>query len=575
MTNSVALGGPPPAAVGGRGPAQGEGELTPLMRQYESIKRAHADAIVAFRLGDFYEMFHEDAELAAAALDLTLTSRNNGKARRVPLAGFPAKAADAYVARLLAAGYKVAICEQVEDPRTAKGIVRREVVEVVTPGAVLDPTLLPAEHANFLAALAADGDRVGIALADVSTGELLLQEAPLEEAAAELARVAPAEVLVPASWCERSGGRRARLGEVARERSVLAALCGTDTRRGGGELAGVPATDRDDGLFDPARARERLQEQLGTVTLAGFGVPDGSPAIAAAGAALAYLAEVQPQAVRAVRSLRWIERAGGLLLDEPTLRNLEVFRAFHGGDRGATLAGAVDATCTAPGARLLRAWLLRPLTDVAAIRARQDAVASLLGAGASRTAVREQLRRCADVQRIVSRCAGARATPRDVGALRCTLELLPRLRDSLGRRETLGEAHPVLLLELATGLDGFDDLRAELARALVEEPPAALSDGATIREGYDPDLDRLRGEHGSGLEWIAALQQRERQRTGIPSLKVGYNRVFGYYLEVTRPHLRQVPDGYVRKQTIANGERFVTAELEEVEGRVLAAQERL
>jgi DNA mismatch repair protein MutS len=567
------------------------------MRQYHRVKRAHRDAILIFRLGDFYEMFYEDAELGAAALELTLTSRNNGKARRVPLAGFPVKAAETYIGRLIAAGYKVAVCEQLEDPKSAKGIVRRDVVEVVTPGALLSEALLDRASGNFLAALALDGERLGMAFADISTGEFWLGEVPLEESAAELERMAPAEVLLPASWCEGLEGGRARLGEVPRSHRALSALCGKEGTAAPRSLAGIPATVRDDGLFHAGAARERLLQHLGAVSLAGFGVPEESPAVSAAGAALAYLCEVQPQGVRSLTSVRWLRQDECLLLDESTLRNLEVFRAFQqDGNRRATLLGAVDATLSSPGARLLRAWLLRPPNRREPVVERQDAVAFLHERGEVRARVREALRRIPDVPRIVGRSVAGRASPRDLGALRQALERLPDLANavsggawagtespgSAATAATLAPAGalapaepPPLLSRLLRDLEGFEDLRVQLANALVDDPPALLADGGVIRRGHDAELDGLRETRASGQAWIAALQKRERERTGIPSLKVGFNRVFGYFIEVTRPNLAQVPADYARKQTISNGERFVTPELKEMESRVLGAEEKI
>jgi DNA mismatch repair protein MutS len=544
------------------------------MRQYDRIKRDHRDAILLFRLGDFYEMFNEDAERGAAALDLTLTSRNNGGARRVPLAGFPARAAETYVGRLLAAGHRVAICEQMEDPRLARGVVRREVVEVVTPGAVVDEALLDATRGNYLAAAALAGDRLGLAFADVSTGELWLGEAPLDEAEAELERLAPREVLAPASWLEADVGVAA-FPAAERRPSALGFL-----RRAGRSAApDLPyaVTSRADHEFDLARCRERLLEHLGCVTLDGFGIPEESPAVAAAGAALAYLREVQPRAVATLLAPRWIGRDDHLLLDDVTLRNLEVLSSAAGGP---TLFSAVDATLTGPGARLLRAWLLRPLRSTAEVGERQDAVAFLAERGDTRARLRLELRGTADVARIAGRSVAGRATPRDLSALRRTLERLPALVRTL--REVAGGAiapgvvsPPALLERLTGGLEGVDELLEDLARTLVDDPAATPAEGPVIRDGCDPELDRLRDARRAGLDWIAALQGRERERTGIGSLKVGYNRVFGYYIEVTRANLAQVPPDYQRKQTIANGERYLTPELKEVEERVLAAEERL
>jgi DNA mismatch repair protein MutS len=562
----------------GAGVPESYGAPTPLMRQYARVKRAHRDAILIFRLGDFYEMFFEDAELGAAALDLTLTSRNNGKARRVPLAGFPVKAAETYIGRLIAAGYKVAICEQMEDPRVAKGIVQREVVQVVTPGALVDEALLDGDRSNFLAALALQEGCLGMAFADVSTGELWLEEAALEEAAGELERMAPAELLLPSSWCEGVAGMRPTLGEAAGSHSALAALCRKTEGHDSQTLTALPLTLRDDGWFDPSSAREKLLRHLGVVTLAGFGIPDGSPAVSAAGAALAYLTEVQPLAVATLKSPRWLKQDEVLLLDDATLRNLEVFRTLRdpaardGGARD-TLQGAIDGTLTAPGARLLRSWLSRPLNTLAPIVERHQAVGFLYDRGEVRARIRTTLRLIPDVPRIAGRAVAGRVMPRELSALARGLSRLPELREALPEQGLT--PLPTLLTRLILEMDDFSSLQAELERALVDDPPPALGEGEVVRQGYDADLDALRDTRRSGIEWIAALQQRERQRTGIGSLKVGFNRVFGYFIEITRANLAQVPADYLRKQTIANAERFFTPELKDMEARVLGAEEKI
>lgn len=517
---------------------------TPLMQQWRDAKSRHPDALVFFRVGDFYEMFCEDAEEGARLLGLTLTSRNNGGAANVPLAGVPARARDEYIERLIRLGRRVAICEQVEDPAEAKGIVRREVLETVTPGALLSDSLLSDRRNNFLVALREAGvGGLAIAAADISTGEVIALQVEQAALEAELARLEPAELLLPASW---------------------------ESREWPGALP--VRTFRPDWLFEADAAAEELQRRYRVHGLAGFGFqPEDGPCIGALGALVAYLGEVQPGAIAALRPPR-LERSGAAMaLDEMTRRNLELvepLRSDARGSRAATLIDVIDETLTAMGARLLRRWVLRPLLSAERIWARQDAVAELLEDAPRRRAVRTELKEIRDLERLAARVGAARAQPRDLSSLRAALQRLPALHGALEG------VHAPMLNSIST-LDTLGDVHALLARALADTPDPAAGSGGVIREGYDQALDELRLLRDGAQDTIARLQAQERERTGISSLKVGYNKVFGYFIEVTRANAERVPADYERKQTLANAERYVTPELKSWEQKVLTAEERI
>ena len=507
---------------------------TPLMLQYREIKARHRDAILLFRMGDFYEMFEEDAEVGARALGLTLTSRNNGGASEVPLAGVPVKAAATYIKRLVEKGFRVAIAEQVEDPKLAKGLVRREVVEVVTPGAVMADDLLDQRANTFLVALVTADGRAGLAAADLSTGEFVLETLAAGEIGAALERYRPSEVLVPE-------------GDTA-----LAPQATLVTRR-------------ERWHFDPAAAVEDLRRFAHVAVLDGLGVEERDLlAVGAAGALLRYLAELQPGGLPHLQRPVVRHSEGILYLDAMTRRNLELVEPLRPDGRDATLVGVLDRTLTPMGARLLRQWLLAPLTDRAAIERRLDAVALLVADERRRAALRDALDGVRDVERLGAKAATRRATPRDLGGLRDSCARLPNLHPFLDGLYGLGE-----------GFDVLEDVADRLRRALVDRPPAALGEGDTIRHGADPELDVLRSLRDGGRSYIAGLQTRERQRTGISTLKVGYNKVFGYYIEVTKTHRAAVPADYERRQTLTGAERYVTPELKAYEEKVLTAEEEI
>ncbi len=514
------------------------------MRQWRTVKARHRDALVFIRVGDFFELFNEDARKGARLLGLTLTSRNNGAASRVPLAGVPAKALDDYLRKLVKLGCRVTICDQVEDPRAAKGLVRREVVETITPGTVVHDELLEARRNNFLVALAPAGKRArGLAAIDLSTGELVLEVADEEALAARMGELAPAELLLPGSL----------------EGQDLPVATPEPLR-----------TFRDDWIFAEAAAREEMQRAYGVLTLDGFGLEAAdAPALCAAGALLAYIAEIRPGGVAHLQPPTVRRPGSTMVLDEMTRRNLELTEPLRPGDQSATLISVLDDTVTAMGARTLRSWLLAPLVEAPAIWKRQEAVAEFFERFQVRRDIRGALSDVADLERLAGKVSLGRVTPRDLLALARSLEQVPPVCEALSKSELPG------FRDRGARLDGMEDVRGLLGRAIAPDAPATLQDGGVIRAGYDAELDGLRQSRGDARGSIATLQARERERTGIASLKVAYNKVFGYYLEVTRANLSRVPDDYVRKQTLSNAERFFTPELKEWEGRILDAEDRI
>ena len=521
------------------------------MRQYLEAKRQYPLALVLFRMGDFYELFYEDALVAARALDLTLTSRSkDATGAAVPMCGVPHHAADGYIARLVKKGHRVAICEQVEDPKKAKGVVRREVVRVVSPGTLADAGYLDAREPAFLLAVTGLDDppgpqlRLGVSLLDLSTGEFQVAEYTGLHARQALdddvAVLTPREIVVAA---------------------------GVDVKAALPAAAAIPVTAIDGWSFDPGRAAETLREQLRVSGLEGFGLEARPRAVAAAGALVRYLRDTQKADLAHVRTLRLRESAARLLIDPTTIRHLEIVESAHGG-RAGSLLDEIDRTVTAMGGRLMRAWLLAPLVTLESIRERLDAVEELAYRGADRGKVRETLKSVLDLERLVSRVALSTASPRDLVALRTSLAAVPRVR------LLLGECRAPLVASLAAQLDDLADVRDAIEATIVDEPPALARDGDVIRDGVDAELDDLRRVSRSGKQVIAELEATERARTGIQSLKVRFNRVFGYYIEISKANLHAVPDDYIRKQTIAGGERFVTPALKDYEEKVLGADER-
>ena len=515
------------------------GEESPLRRQYREIKERYPDAIVLFRMGDFYETFDEDARTLARELQIVLTSREMGKGQRVPLAGIPYHALDNYLARLVQRGYRVAICEQLSDPATSKGLVDRDVVRVVTPGTVIEPGLLQERANNYLVALVLGDQEAGLAYADITTSEFATTQLPLLALPAELERLDPAELLAP---------------------------------RDQPEVSDLPVTALDPALFDTLIARETLLEHFGVVTLEAYGCEGLPLAARAAGAILAYLGDTQKGARAQLGSLRTYSVQRYMALDRQTRRNLELFQGGRFGT-GKSLLDVLDMTRTPMGGRTLRRWLGQPLLDREPLERRLEAVAWFHRGGARRQQVIALLRDVSDLERLVNRVRGGTALPREVLALRHSLELVPRLRQAL--ESPGGPEDGDSPAWLAEELRPCREVVELIAAALEEEPSTALGEGGVLRQGFSSELDEVRTASSDARGYIAGLERQERERTGIPSLKVGYNRVFGYYLEVTRTHLERVPQDYLRRQTLVNAERYITPELKEFESRILSAQERM
>jgi DNA mismatch repair protein MutS len=546
---------------------------TPLMRQYAAVKKEHPNALLFFRLGDFYELFFDDAILAAKELQITLTSRNKEKGIAVPMCGVPYHAAEGYIGKLIRRGFKVAICEQMEDPRLAKKLVRREVTRVVTPGTAADSSLSSDEN-NFLAALAQVGDHVGFAALDLSTGEFRATEfsgdGALGRVEEELEQLRPKELLYAsaAPLFERSS-TRALLGRSdAGARPTPAAHGPAPQPR----PRGTPwsETPLDDWVFAPDHAIPLLENHFGVLSLEGFGLAGRSAAASAAGAILHYVRSTQRGSLDHVDRIGWYERQHCLVLDAVTVRNLELMEPlFAGTDAGVTLFRSIDAAATPMGKRLLRAWLLRPSLDLSEINARLDAVESGVKSVVARDELRRALDGVLDLERLLSRVTLETANPRDVLALAASLAKIPAIKAAVTRLS----AERLRILEAS--IDELTDLRERVEKTIVSEPPLSFADGGVIAAGIDRDLDELRELSRSSKQILAEIEQRERGRTGIGSLKVKFNSIFGYYIEVSKSNLHLVPQDYERKQTLVNAERFTTPELKEYEAKILDAQEKI
>jgi len=530
---------------------------TPLMRQYTAIKKEHPSALLFFRLGDFYELFFDDAVLAARELQITLTSRNKEKGIAVPMCGVPYHAAEGYISKLIRRGFKVAVCDQVEDPRLAKKLVRREVTRVVTPGTAADSTL-GSEENNFLAAVVQLDDGAGFAALDLSTGEFRATEFEGPEAARriqeELQQLRPREVLYGSSTpLFDHPSRAANLGLLS---------CGPG--------AAWTETPLEDWIFAPDHALPLLENHFGVLSLEGFGLAGKPAAASAAGAILYYVRSTQRARLDHVDRLGFYERQNCLVLDAVTVRNLELVEPlFSGADPGVTLFRSLDAALTPMGKRLLRSWLLRPSIDLGEINARLDAVEAQVKDTIAREELRRSFHGILDLERLLSRVTLETANPRDLLALSASLGKLPSVRGALARfsAERLRALH--------RSVDELGDLRERIDKTIVPEPPVSLSDGGVIQPGLDRELDELRDLSRNSKQFLAQIEQRERQRAGIASLKVKFNSIFGYYLEVSKPNLHLVPLDYERKQTLVNAERFTTPELKEYEAKILDAQEKI
>jgi len=536
--------------------SQAMSKTTPVRKQYLQIKAQHPDAIVFFRLGDFYETFDQDAETAARELDLVLTSRPVAKNQRVPMAGVPYHAVEGYIARLIEKGYRVAIAEQVGEV-TGRGLVAREVTRVVTPGTVVEPALLDEKRPNYLAALVVEGKRAGLAYADITTGEFATTQLDVEDVVPELARLQPRECLVRAEEGDR--GLTASLSSV--------------------HLTPLPTY-----RFELGAARQALLDQFRVATLDGFGCAGKPLAIRAAGAIVHYLRETQKGALAQVVGLSTYTTARFMVLDAATRRNLELTETIREGKTQGSLLGALDLTLTPMGGRLLRARLAQPLLDRAALEARLDEVEAFYEDAVLRGRVRSTIRNAPDLERLANRVRGGIARPRDLVGIRKVLESIPELVAALSggegkprtarHEEGLREGPAASISQLLSSLDACDDVASLIRSAIVDDPPASLTAGGVIRPGFSAELDGIATAARDARAWIANLERQERERTGIKNLKVGYNKVFGYYIEATKANLGAVPDEYIRKQTLVNAERFITPELKEYETLILNARDR-
>jgi len=518
--------------------------LTPMMEQYFRIKKSLRDTLLFFRLGDFYEMFYEDAKIGSQVLEIALTSR-----QKVPMCGVPHHAVNSYLAKLLRRGYKVAVCEQVEDPRTAKGVVKREVIKVLTPGTAIEVDLESAKENVFIAALSMEESGWGLALIDLASGDLRVtqrdgpERKPLVD---ELTKAAPKEIVFP------EGG----------EEDIARLLAGT-------ELKSVLRSPFEAWAFDPAQARQHLLDHFKVRSLAGFGVEDRPLAAAAGGALLSYIKRVRKDSLALVHKISFLHASDRMVLDTATIRNLELTKNLQDGRVENTLLDIIDFTITPMGGRRLRTWLLRPLLDEAEIGRRLDGVEELLGATITRQELRDALKTILDLERLTGKISLSAAHPRDLVALKRSLQSLPRVH------ALLVSLRSALLGEIRARWDSAEDLAAFLESALLEEPAFLLTEGGIIKDGFSQELDELRSISRSGKSFISQLEKRERERTGISSLKVRYNKVFGYYIEITKANLAQTPADYIRKQTLVGSERFLTPELKDYEEKVLHAEERI
>ncbi|HZR32680.1 MAG TPA: DNA mismatch repair protein MutS [Terriglobales bacterium] len=542
---------------------------TPLMRQYTAIKKEHPQALLFFRLGDFYELFFEDAVVAARELQITLTARNKEKGNAVPMCGVPYHSAEGYISKLIRKGFKVAICDQMEDARLAKKLVRREVTRVVTPGTAADSSL-GSEENNFLAALAKVGNAVGFAALDLSTGEFRATEFQGADAERrirdELQQLRPRELLF---------GSSAPLFEVspvrngnpqARQKTAPASL----PRMAGDGIVSWAETPLDDWIFAPDHAIPLVENHFGVLSLEGFGLAGKPAAATAAGAILHYARSTQRGTLDHIDRIGFYERQNCLVLDAVTVRNLELTEPlFAGAADGVTLFRAVDATVTPMGKRLLRAWMLRPSVDVSEINGRLDAVEAAVKDTVAREDMRRALQGILDLERLLSRVTLETANPRDVLALAASLAKIPAVKAALGQLSA------ERLRSLHAALDELANLRHRIDTTIVPEPPLSFADGGVIRSGVDAALDELRDLSRNSKQYLAQVEQRERQRTGIASLKVKFNSVFGYYLEISKANQHLAPQDYERKQTLVNAERFTTPELKEYEAKILDAQEKI
>jgi len=528
-----------------------DNNLTPAMKQFSKFKAKYPDCILFFRMGDFYETFYEDAKICSRVCGLTLTSRNKGE-NPIPLAGVPYHAVEGYLKKMLQAGFKVAVCEQVENPKLARGVVKRDVIRIVTPGTLTDDILLEAKKENFLCAvnLGARHD-AAISWVDISTGHFFAQKLPEDKLLDELLRLSPAECLL--------ADRRGELFE-AESRKLAKDIA---------QFTGATVTERPSWYFDPYQSKQRLLKHFGTTTLEGFGITDSDDGlITCAGAIIEYLNETQKTTLGHIQSLKKIDRRNFLQIDQNSLASLEVLRTIRSEVKRGSLLDCLDATVTAMGGRMFRNWLCMPLCEVEAIERRQDAIEEMIASDNSLEAIRKLLSDIADPERIAARVSTSRATPRDLVALAGTLRRVPKLR------EILKQFKNPFASQLAEQCDSMDELADLLEAGIEPNCPAHLRDGGVIKSGFDEELDKLRSISVHGQEWLKNYQKEQSERTGIANLRVGFNNVFGYYIEISHSMADKVPADYVRKQTVKNAERYITEQLKEYEAQALGAQEK-
>lgn len=519
--------------------------ITPLMAQYARIKKDYPDTILLFRVGDFFETFEEDAKIASKVLGITLTKRSNGAAEDVPLAGFPYHALDTYLPKLVRAGYRVAVCEQMEDPKFAKGIVKREVVEVVTPGVAFSDKLLDHKKNNYLLSIYIQNDIAGLAFCDVSTGEFQTYEIKKSELTNQFGLINPSEILIPKKL-----------------KSELEPLIQK-------HLPNTRITKIDDWIFDYEFCSELLINHFNIKTLKSFGIENLSAAICASGAALNYLRETQKVNLPHIKNIKRYNPSDYMLLDHSTKRNLEILYTMQEGEREGSLISILDRTQTAMGGRLLKKWITAPLKKLEPILKRQECVEEFFKNKNLRKNLQNELKEIGDLERLISKVCTGRINPREMINLKTSLKKIPLIKQLLDQTtaETLRIIHDKL--------DSLDWLVEKIENALVDNPPLLISEGGIIRNGYNPELDELRSLSSNAKEWISNFQKTERERTKIPSLKVSYNKVFGYYIEISHANKDKVPDNYIRKQTLVNCERYITPELKEYEDKILNAQENI
>jgi len=567
---------------------------SPVRTQYLQIKRQNPDAILFFRMGDFYEMFDDDAEIVARELEIALTRRDFGRGEKSAMAGIPHHAADGYIARLVSKGYRVAVCEQTSDPALSKGLVDREVIRIVTPGTVIDPTMLAAKRNNFLASVIVGRDAVGIAYIDITTGEFAVTQfntgEPELAIQQEIARVGPAEVLVEAHFSRLGTRKRRWLAAVMNEKQV------TKLGSNGNPNAEIPemeeeeedddiapltkllegiaghVTPYDARYFSEDDARHRLLKQFNVASLEGFGCDRLPLAIRAAGAVLAYVQETQKGLLQQLTALETYATSGFMTLDPYTRRNLELFETGRSGSVKGSLLWVLDKTRSPMGGRLLRRWIGQPLLDIAALQQRQQTIGELSGDTLLQAHLAEGLKKAGDIERLINRVRQRIASPRDLVALVVGLRAAAEVRASLSSEE---ETRLPTLATVMARLADNDDIIALIERTIVEEPPLSITEGGIIRAGFSAELDKLKDASQNGRRWIADLEQRERKRTGINTLKVGFNQASGYFIEITTSNLNRVPQEYVRRQTLKNAERYITPDLKEYETLVLNAQDRI